>query len=225
MPLPMCATISRRSSVAPALRAGVAPGHGLGVQRVADEDAVDQRRAGEARAGLPLVHRDGIDDVGTEPAAARSAEPGPRRDSRRARRAAPGATPRSSRHPPGRCRTPWAAAGRRARLRPPSVPCLAPLRVSGLSPAPPRSSRRGIRAGRAWAGPRKRLTSSSPWRMLRAISSPARVKMPILVDVVPGLMARTRLRGWLMPHLGRKSVYPRKRACCDNSLPRGGRET
>ena len=49
--------------IAPPQPARMAPGHGLGVQRVADERPLHQRRAGEPRARLPLIHRHRVHDV------------------------------------------------------------------------------------------------------------------------------------------------------------------
>src|ERR1017187_1175688 len=40
--------------------------------------------------------------------------------------------------------------------------------------------------------PPNRASSSSPWRMVRTNLAPSRVYTPILVDVEPGLMVRTR---------------------------------
>ncbi len=66
MPLPMWATIETQGFVGAALFAGVAAGDGAGVEDMADGRALDERRAGEARAGLPLVGGDGVDDVGVD---------------------------------------------------------------------------------------------------------------------------------------------------------------
>ena len=53
------------------LLAGIALGHGLGIQHVPAAMAFDQRRAGDARLVGPLVHADGIDDKGLGPGFAR----------------------------------------------------------------------------------------------------------------------------------------------------------
>ena len=97
---------------------------------------------------------------------------------------------------------------RRARPPPPTVP--RPSRSPSIRPLRERRlDHPGTISSRSSTGrPRNRF------HLVVAVADVARHLLagaredPDLVDVVPGLMAKTRLRCSLMPHLGRKSVYP-----------------